>query len=319
MNLEIICAPPLSSVAVRSLRQNCARHVLAGKHTLRDRRPDDLRDAQLLAGRHDLGLDDPPQHRVLRLVRDQLEAELLRHPVAGTELVRAPLADADVQRLARTDHVSERLHRLLERRLRVVPVGLVQVDVIGAKTLQRPVDRLHDVLAGQPAVVSTLRARRPVHLGEDLQRLTPLPLQCVSEYGLGDGVRVRVGRVEGRDPRVERCSYAQRRCVVLHLRPVGQPVAVADLRDLEAGVTEVTELHACTFFSSLASASSASSSSYSSSPSSSSYSSSYSSSSGASTASSCSATFAPATAATASGSGSANGFPIELPPRVASI
>ena len=72
-------------------------------------------------------------------------------PVA--DLVGRPLADADVERLALADDVGEGLHRLLERRLVVVAVGLVEVDVVGLQPLQRAVDRLHDVLAGQAGVV----------------------------------------------------------------------------------------------------------------------------------------------------------------------
>ena len=93
----------------------------------------------------------------------------LRERVAGADLVRGPLADADVQRLALADDVGERLHRLLERRLGVVAVRLVQVDVVGPEPLQRAVDRLHDVLAGEAGVVRALGAGRPVDLREDLE------------------------------------------------------------------------------------------------------------------------------------------------------
>ena len=79
----------------------------------------------------------------------ELDAELLGQRVPGPDLLGGPLADADVERLALPDDVGERLHRLLERRLGVVPVRLVQVDVVGLQPAQRAVDRLHDVLAGQ--------------------------------------------------------------------------------------------------------------------------------------------------------------------------
>ena len=42
-----------------------------------------------------------------------------------------PLRDPDVERLALPNHVGERLHGLLERRLVVVAVRLVEVDVVG--------------------------------------------------------------------------------------------------------------------------------------------------------------------------------------------
>ena len=73
----------------RTGRRRLARQVLAGQHALRDRRPDDLADAQLLAGRHDLGLDDPPQHRVLRLVGHQRDLQL-----PGQRVARRGSADA---------------------------------------------------------------------------------------------------------------------------------------------------------------------------------------------------------------------------------
>src|ERR1700685_4085989 len=47
----------------------------------------------------------------------------------------------------------------------VIPVCLVQVDVVDAKPPQRRVRRLHDVLAGQAAVVGTRVSRPEHHLG----------------------------------------------------------------------------------------------------------------------------------------------------------
>jgi hypothetical protein len=123
--------------------------------------------------------------------------------VAGSDLLGGPLRDADVERLAGADEVGERLHRLLERRLVVEAVRLVEVDVVGLQPLQRAVDRLHDVLARQAAVVGP-GAGRPVDLGEDLQRLAPLALERLAEHRLGLGVGVDVGGVEGGDADVER-------------------------------------------------------------------------------------------------------------------
>ena len=122
-------------------------------------------------GRHDLGLDDPPEHVVLRLVRDERDPQLAGQRVGLADLLGAPLGDPDVVRLAGVHDVGERLHRLLERRLVVVAVRLVEVDVVGPEPGQRAVDRLADVLAGQPRVVVLARAGRPVDLGEDLQAL----------------------------------------------------------------------------------------------------------------------------------------------------
>ena len=164
----------------RALRWLLARLVLAGERALRDRRPDDLADAELLAGRDDLLLDDPPQHVVLRLVGDQGDVQLAGERVRAADVLGPPLRDADVERLAGVHDVGEGLHRLLERGLVVVAVRLVEVDVVGAEPAQRPVDRGHDVLARQPVVVVPAGAGRPVDLREDLaaRRGAPPPAPC---------------------------------------------------------------------------------------------------------------------------------------------
>jgi hypothetical protein len=102
----------------------------------------------------------------------QLPSQRVRRP----DLRCAPLGDSDVERLAGADDVGEGFHRLLERSGVVVPVGLVEVDIVGLQAPQRTVDRLHDVLAGQATVV-VARPGRPEDLGEDLQAFAALPGQ----------------------------------------------------------------------------------------------------------------------------------------------
>ena len=120
---------------------------------------------------------------------------------------------------------------------------LVQVDVVGLQPAQRAVDRLHDVLAGQAAVVAA-GAGRPVDLGEDLQPLAALALQRPAEDRLGPGAGVDVGGVEGGDAEVEGGADAGGGGVLLDLGAVGDPVAVRDLADEQAGPAEMTKLHA---------------------------------------------------------------------------
>ena len=86
----------------------------------------------------------------------------------GGDLVGPPLGDADIQHLALADQVVEGAQRLLQRRLVVVAVRLVEVHVVGLQPPERVVGGLHDVLAGQAAVIRA-RADRPVDLREDLQ------------------------------------------------------------------------------------------------------------------------------------------------------
>src|SRR5665647_3425629 len=65
----------------------------------------------------------------------------------------------------------------------------------------------------------------------------------MAEDVLGHGVGVYVSRVERTDPRVQGCAHALGRHVVLHLRTVGEPVTVRDLRDLQTAVAEVSIFH----------------------------------------------------------------------------
>src|SRR5699024_3166551 len=122
-------------------------------------------------------------------------------------------------------------------------VRLVQVHVVGAQPPQRAVDRLQDVLAGQAGVVRPLRPGGEVDLGEDLQRLPPLPGQCGPEHLLGAGVGVGVGGVEGGDTGVQGSLHAPGGGLVLHLGAVREPVTVGDLADLQAGAAEVSKAH----------------------------------------------------------------------------
>jgi hypothetical protein len=89
-------------------------------------------------------------------------------------------------------------------------------------------------------------AGRPVDLGEDLQALAALALERLAEHRLGLGLRVDVGGVEGRDADLERLVHAGGGLLGLDLAAVGEPVAVADLADLEAAAAQTSELHAPT-------------------------------------------------------------------------
>jgi hypothetical protein len=66
---------------------------------------------------------------------------------ASAALIGGPLAESEVARLALPHDLRERLHRLLERRLLVVAVALVEVDVIGAQPGERGIDLLEDLRA----------------------------------------------------------------------------------------------------------------------------------------------------------------------------
>lgn len=164
---------PVASVAREPVGSRLAWKVLAGEHALRHRLVDELADAFTLAQRYDVFLDAPAQHVVLRLVRhDPVEAESIGDRERLLDLLRAPLGHPDVQDLALADEIVERAQGFLERRVRVVPVRLVEVEVVRAQSPERGVRGLHHVLAGQPALVRA-DPGRPVDLGQHLDRLPP--------------------------------------------------------------------------------------------------------------------------------------------------
>ena len=219
------------------------REVLAGQDALGEGRPHDLAHSLLLAQGDDLGLDDAPDHRVLGLVRDDaIEAHVVGEAQRVVNLRRRPFRDADVVHLALADQVVEGPHRLLQRGLVVEPVGLEEVDVVGLQPLQRGMERLHDVLARETAVVR-VGAGGPVDLGEDLDGVAPHAFERTAQHRLGPPQGVDVGRVEGGDPRIERGLHARCRGLLLNLAPVGDPVPVGEGRDDHAGASEVSVVH----------------------------------------------------------------------------
>src|ERR1700693_4744943 len=93
----------------------------------------------------DLPLRPAPEQRVLWLARHELlDAWKFERFL---DLLGRPLAEAEVARLPLPHHLGERLHRLLERRVPVIAMTLVQIDVVGAQSSERRVDLLVDLLA----------------------------------------------------------------------------------------------------------------------------------------------------------------------------
>ena len=115
--------------------------VLAGEEAARQREVRDQAEAARRAGRHDFFLEGAVEQVVVALTRDE------RRPAAGVRpLVRfADLAArevrvAEVAHLALRDDQVEGGQDLVDRRGRVRPVQLEQVDVIGAEPVQGFVD-----------------------------------------------------------------------------------------------------------------------------------------------------------------------------------
>ena len=72
------------------------------------------------------------------------------------DLLDGPFAEADVAGLAGPDDLAERRDRLLQRRLGVEAVTLVEVDVVGLQTGERGIDLLVDLHGGQTLSVSDI-------------------------------------------------------------------------------------------------------------------------------------------------------------------
>jgi hypothetical protein len=68
-------------------------------------------------------------------------------------LPRGQVAVTDVARFAALHHVVEGAHGLLDGRVEISAVDLVEVDVVQLQTLQAGVDGRHDVAAGQADLV----------------------------------------------------------------------------------------------------------------------------------------------------------------------
>src|SRR6185312_5158401 len=146
---------------------------------LAERRPDYLRNAVRCAQRNDLLLRVSPEEGILRLARHEF-----RDPAASRELDRCPdplgrpFREADIAGLPAFDRASKRLHRLLERRVPVVAVALVEIDIIRLKPLQRRIELLFDLLTGQPAVAL---GHREEELGGEDVGIPAAPLQRLPE------------------------------------------------------------------------------------------------------------------------------------------
>ena len=106
----------------------------------------------------------------------------------------------EVTHLARGDELRHRADRLLDRRQRVDAVLVVEVDVVGAETLERPLDRRAD---GLGAAVRPAVAER----ADELRRhdvVVPAALDRAADELLVGAAAVHLGRVEERDPELER-------------------------------------------------------------------------------------------------------------------
>ncbi len=221
-----------------------ARHQAAGQ-----RAPHEDADALVDRDRHQL---------VLRVARLERVEDLLGHealvavPVGhGERLHQLPAAvvrRAHVADLAVAQERVERLQRLVERRLAVPLVHLVEVDVVGPEPPQARLARGDQVVAREPRVVRPV-AHRHTRLGRDQRAIAP-PLQGLADDLLGQPARVHVGGVDEVDTAVEAEVDLAGRARDVGRADGGEVVAAAEGHraerergDSQAGRTELAIFH----------------------------------------------------------------------------
>ncbi|OPZ10864.1 MAG: hypothetical protein BWZ10_02288 [candidate division BRC1 bacterium ADurb.BinA364] len=116
--------------------------------------------------------------------------------------------DADIERLALADGRVERPHGLFERRVRVEPVRVEDVDIVEPEPAQRLVERTQQVLARTAALPIGPGPHVIAGLGRDDQFVAvvaQIGFQQLADGLLGGAARraVSVGQVEVRNAQVE--------------------------------------------------------------------------------------------------------------------
>ena len=121
------------------------------------------RHAVTLARRQHVGLDAADEDRVRRLLaHEALAVAALRHPLRLDDRRRRQRRAAEVAHLALVHEVGQRAERLVDVDVRIGPVHLVEVDVVGVEPAQAVLALAHDPAARAAAHVADRRpsARR---------------------------------------------------------------------------------------------------------------------------------------------------------------
>ena len=224
--------------------KSSVERIVAGEEPAAQRRVGHEPDAELAQQRQHLRLGVARPQRVLRLQRgDRVDG------VGAADRVRPGLGQADVADLALGDELGQGADGVLDRRVRVDAVLVVEVDVVGAEPLQRTLDRGADV---RGTAVEVPRAAAGVGDEAELRRQHDLVAAVLD--GAADeflvGVRpVDLGGVDERDAQVERpVDRADRLGVVGARAGVGRGHphgAQADPGHIE--ISKLDVFHRCSF------------------------------------------------------------------------
>ena len=153
-------------------------------------------DAEFASKREHLGLRVAGPQRVLGLQRrDRV------HGVRPADGVDPGFGQADVADLALGDQLGEGADDLLDRRVRVDPVLVVQVDVVGVEPAQRSFDGDADVL-GAAVGPDSAGVRHEPELGGEHHLVAAALEGAADEFLVGVGA-VDLGGVDQGDAEVE--------------------------------------------------------------------------------------------------------------------
>jgi hypothetical protein len=144
--------------------------------------------------------------------------------------------------------VIQRREGFLQRRHEIEAVDNVEVDVVGAQTLETVLAALDDVVPAQAHVVD-ICAHATAHLGGQ-HHMVALALQCLAENFLRLAVRIDIGRIEKVDAAVDCDIHEALRCRLVESTddfPVTLGAkrhrAEAQLRYQQSRFTKLTILH----------------------------------------------------------------------------
>src|SRR6266568_709361 len=163
-----------------------ARAKLAGQEAVAERRVGNEPDAQVAQQRQQLGLGVTGPQGVLGLQRGDRV-----HGVGAADRGGAGLGQADVADLALGDQIGQGADGVLDVGLRIDPMLVVQVDVVGAEPLQGALDRDADV---RWAAVEDAGAATGVRDDAELRRQHNLVAAALD--GPADQFLVDVGAVD---------------------------------------------------------------------------------------------------------------------------
>ena len=179
-----------------ALRRAVAR-VLAREEPAGERVVD--RRVQLVAPREREVLDvELAEQHVVELLRDDRARHLPRVGLVDhlEDLPRGVVRDAPREDLLLLEQLGDGVERLVDRRVVIGDVQVVDVDVVGAEPRQAAVDRLADPRAAQALGLAADATEAALGRDGHLVASAAAPPQRVAHDRLRDAVAVRVGGVD---------------------------------------------------------------------------------------------------------------------------